>query len=228
MAVRSLRRSRIGRSLIATRDNEAAARATALNTTRQKLTAFLISGAIAGFAGALFVVQQQGVNNGSFTTDIDIALFTMVVIGGLGSLPGVIVGAFAVWAATYFLPAGWADLVNGGGILLLLIFLPEGLSGIMYRVRDVLLGLVARRRHMSPTGLLLADATEGQIGEDLLVSTATEVAEHLEAAVAVGDDGVLASTVGPSASGPGAGGTSPTVSSEATESTGEARHPPSP
>ena len=51
MAVRSLRRSRIGRSLIATRDNEAAARATALNTTRQKLTAFLISGAIAGFAG---------------------------------------------------------------------------------------------------------------------------------------------------------------------------------
>ncbi len=51
MAVRSLRRSRIVRSLIATRDNEAAARATALNTTRQKLTAFLISGAIAGFAG---------------------------------------------------------------------------------------------------------------------------------------------------------------------------------
>jgi branched-chain amino acid transport system permease protein len=174
MAVRSLRRSRIGRSLIATRDNEAAARATGLNTARQKLTAFAISGAIAGFAGALFVVQSEGVNNGSFTPDIDIALFTMVVIGGLGSLPGVVLGAVAVWGAQYFLPAGWADLVNGGGILLLLIFLPEGLGGVMYRARDTLLGLVARRRHMTNTGLHLPDdaVLDGQVGDGVLVSTA--------------------------------------------------------
>lgn len=176
MAVRSLRRSRIGRGLIATRDNEAAARAAALNTTRQKLTAFLISGAIAGFAGALFVVQQQGVNNGSFTADIDIALFTMVVIGGLGSLPGVILGAFAVWAATYFLPAGWAALVNGGGILLLLIFLPEGLGGIMYRARDALLAVVARRRHMTPLGLIQPiEGPEGGLGPDVLGTTTVQV-----------------------------------------------------
>ncbi len=194
MAVRSLRRSHVGRSLIATRDNEAAARASALNTTRQKLTAFVISGAIAGFAGALFVVQQQGVNNGSFTTDVNIALFTMVVIGGLGSLPGVVVGAFAVWAATYFLPSGWAQLINGGAILFLLIVLPEGLSGIMYKVRDVLLALVAHRRHMTPTGLLLAGATDGQVGEGTLVATATEAAAHLESAVLAGDGTVLEDT----------------------------------
>jgi hypothetical protein len=149
MGVRSLRKSRTGRGLIATRDNEPAARATALNTTRQKLTAFVISGAIAGFAGALFVVQQQGVNNGSFTADTDIALFTMVVIGGLGSQTGVVVGAFAVWSATYFLPAGWALLVNGGGILFLLFFLPEGLGGLMYRIRGLLLYGVAKRRGMA-------------------------------------------------------------------------------
>ena len=172
MAVRSLRRSRIGRSLIATCDNEAAARATALNTTRQKLTAFLISGAIAGFAGALFVVQQQGVNNGSFTADIDIAMFTMVVIGGLGSVPGVVVGAFAVWAATYFLPSGWADLVNGGGILLLLLFLPEGLGGIIYRARDWVLSLAARRRRLTARGLLVGEGANGQVGEPILVSAA--------------------------------------------------------
>ena len=164
LAVRSLRRSRTGRSLIATRDNEPAARATALNTTRQKLTAFVISGAIAGFAGALFVVQQQGVNNGSFTADIDIALFTMVVIGGLQSLPGVILGAAAVWSATYFLPAGWAALVNGGGILLILIFFPEGLGGLMYRLRGLLLWQVAARRGMAGGALgaqLKADETMG-------------------------------------------------------------------
>jgi branched-chain amino acid transport system permease protein len=209
MAVRSLRRSRIGRSLIATRDNEAAARATALNTTRQKLTAFAISGAIAGFAGALFVVQAQGVNNGSYTADIDIALFTMVVIGGLGSLPGVIVGAIAVWSAMYFLPAGWAEIVNGFGILLLLIFLPEGLGGVMYRVRDALLGLVAGRRHMTRAGLRIGDEMpQGQVGEGILVSTAAVAAEHLEAAALAGASGdVLPPEPSPSRSGAGGGPT---------------------
>ncbi len=226
MAVRSLRRSRIGRSLIATRDNEAAARATALNTTRQKLTAFLISGAIAGFAGAMFVVQQQGVNNGSFTADIDIALFTMVVIGGLGSLPGVVIGAFAVWAATYFLPAGWALLVNGGGILLLLIFLPEGLGGIMYRLRDALLGLVARRRGMTPLGLIQQiEELDGQIGEDLLVERAAVATEHLEEATEGGaHEGVLATS--PTLGGPGAGGIASTVTQET--SAGERAERPGP
>jgi len=213
MAVRSLRRSRIGRGLIATRDNEAAARASALNTTRQKLTAFLISGAIAGFAGCLFVVNQQGVNNGSFSPDIDIALFTMVVIGGLGSLPGVVVGAFAVWGAQYFLPPGWADLVNGGGILLLLIFLPEGLGGVMYRGRDAMLSLVARRRHMTNTGLRRGDdATDGQVGEGILVSTAAVAAEHLETATGAGSTGgALPDPPVPSRTGYGGGPT--TVSS---------------
>jgi branched-chain amino acid transport system permease protein len=186
MAVRSLRRSRIGRSLIATRDNEAAARATALNTTRQKLTAFLISGAIAGFAGALFVVQQQGVNNGSYTADIDIAMFTMVVIGGLGSLPGVVIGAFAVWAATYFLPSGWAALVSGGGILLLLLVLPEGLGGIIYRARDRVFTLAARRRGMTVHGLDLDDRAQEQVAEPVLVSAAA--ARSLEHAIATGSD----------------------------------------
>jgi hypothetical protein len=165
LGVRRLRESKTGRNLIATRDNEAAARATALNTTRQKLIAFLISGAIAGFAGALFVVQQQGVNNGSFTADTDIALFSMVVIGGLGSVPGVVVGAIAVWSAMYFLPAGWAQLVNGGGILLLLVVLPVGLSGVMYNLRGLLLYKVAARRGLA-TGPMAAqlrsnDSLEG-------------------------------------------------------------------
>jgi branched-chain amino acid transport system permease protein len=152
-AVRSLRQSGMGRALIATRDNEPAARAVALNTTRNKLVAFAVSGAIAGFAGALFAIQQQGVNSGSFSADTDIALFSMVVIGGLGSLPGVIVGAAAVWSALYFLPSGYAALVNGGGILLLLLFLPEGIGGLLYLGRDALLRVVARRRGIVAAGI---------------------------------------------------------------------------
>ena len=153
LAVRSLRQSRTGRDLIATRDNEPAARAAAVNTTRHKLLAFAISGGIAGFAGSLFAVQQQGINSGSFTADINITMFSMVVIGGLGSMPGVILGAVVVWGAQYYLPAGYAQFVNGLGILLLLLFLPEGIGGLLNRGRDQLLRVVARRRGITAAGI---------------------------------------------------------------------------
>lgn len=161
LAVRSLRQSTTGRALIATRDNEPAARAAAVNTTRQKLIAFAVSGGIAGFAGALFAVQQRGIDSGSFTADTDIALFSMVVIGGLGSLPGVVLGAVAVWSAQYFLPSGYALLVNGLGILLLLLFLPEGIGGLLYTARDRLLRLVARRRRIRVAGIWRGDVEAG-------------------------------------------------------------------
>jgi branched-chain amino acid transport system permease protein len=171
LAVRSLRSSRTGRAIVGTRDNEAAARAVGVNGARLKLTAFLVSGAIAGLAGALFVVQQDGVNSGSFTADINVTLFSMVVIGGLGSLPGVVIGAIVVWGATYFLPSGYAALVNGGGILLLLIFLPEGIGGLLYSLRDRLLRLVARRRALAVPGLFepapLGAGTDGASGTEV-------------------------------------------------------------
>jgi len=153
-AVRSLRRSRTGSAMIATRDNEAAAKAVALDTIRMKLTAFLVSGAIAGFAGALFVVHQRGVNNGSFSPDIDIALFLMVVVGGLGSVTGVVIGAVYVWSTQYYLHGGWSLVASGFGILLLLVILPEGLGGLLYGVRDRLLQIVALRRGISVPGVL--------------------------------------------------------------------------
>jgi len=153
-AVRSLRRSRIGSAMIATRDNEAAAKAVALDTIRMKLTAFLVSGAIAGLAGALFVVHQRGVNNGSFSPDIDIALFLMVVVGGLGSVTGVVIGAVYVWSTQYYLHGGWSLVASGFGILLLLVILPEGLGGLLYGVRDRLLQIVALRRGISVPGVL--------------------------------------------------------------------------
>ena len=158
-AVRSLRRSRTGRALIAIRDNEAAAQAAGINTTWLKLVAFLISGAIAGLAGSIFVIHQRGVNAGSFSADIDIALFSMVVIGGLGSMPGVVLGAIYVWSAQYFLHGGWTFIASGAGILILLMFLPEGLGGLVYLGRDALLRQVAKRRRIIVPSLL-ADAAE--------------------------------------------------------------------
>ena len=146
IAAKNLRKSHTGRVLIAVRDNEVQAEANTMNTTRLKLTAFVISGAIAGFAGGVYVMTQNGLNTDSFDAAVSIKLFSMVVIGGLGSLPGAIMGAVYVRSAEFFLPPAYSLLASGLGILLLLIFLPEGLGGLMYRVRDMFLRKVADRR----------------------------------------------------------------------------------
>ena len=153
-SVKGLRASHTGRALIAVRDNETAAEAVTLDTTRLKLTAFLVSGAIAGFAGSLYVVHQSGLNSDSFSADVSLRLFSMVVIGGLGSLPGAILGAVYIRGVEFFLPPAYALLASGMGILLLLLFLPEGLGGLVYSVRDGFLRRVAKRRGILVPSLL--------------------------------------------------------------------------
>lgn len=153
-ATRNLRKSHTGRVLIAVRDNEIQAEANTMNTTRLKLQAFVISGAIAGFAGGVYVLTQNGLNTDSYDAAISIKLFSMVVIGGLGSLPGAIMGAVYVRSAEFFLPPAYSLLASGFGILFLLLFLPEGLGGLVYRVRDAFLRRVAARRGILVPSLL--------------------------------------------------------------------------
>jgi branched-chain amino acid transport system permease protein len=128
--VRNLRASRVGRVIIAVRDNETNAEAATINSTAIKLLAFAISGGIAGFAGALYVVNQQGLFADAFGPDVSIRLFSMVVIGGLGSLPGALLGATYIRGTEFFLPAEYELLASGFGVLLLLMFLTEGLGGV--------------------------------------------------------------------------------------------------
>jgi branched-chain amino acid transport system permease protein len=164
-AARNLRNSRTGRALIAVRDNEPAAQSTSLNVPFLKLTAFAISGAIAGLAGGLYVLASNGLNTDSFGPDVSLRLFTMVVIGGLGSLPGAILGAVYVKSLEYFVGGGWALLASGGGILLILLVLPGGLGAGMYRVRDEMLRWIAKRRGLIVPSLL-ADSRQEEIVED--------------------------------------------------------------
>jgi branched-chain amino acid transport system permease protein len=150
----NLRRSRTGRALIAIRDNQLAAESVSIDTTRVKLLAFVISGAMAGFAGSVYALHQKGVFTGSFDPEVSVRLFSMVVIGGLGSLPGAVLGAAYVRGAESLLPAGWELLASGFGILLLLMFLPEGLGGLLYAFRDGILRRVAKRRGLVVPSLL--------------------------------------------------------------------------
>ena len=151
LAAGALRRSRAGRAMVAVRDNEAASAAVSISPLRVKLAAFAISGAMAGLAGALYVTYQHGLHADAFSPEVGLRVFSMVVIGGLGSLSGAVLGAFYVRGAEFFLPAGWSLLASGAGLLVLLLTLPGGLGEIVYRLRDAFLRRVALRRGLSPT-----------------------------------------------------------------------------
>ncbi len=153
VAARNLRRARTGRVLIGTRDNEAAAAAFGVNVTRAKLTAFAASGFLAAFAGGLYVHHQQSLGITPYQPEESLRVFAMVVIGGLGSLPGALVGAAYVQGLDSFraefpraLQPFVALLGTGLGGLVVLTVLPGGLGGLIYAGRDRALRWAARRR----------------------------------------------------------------------------------
>jgi branched-chain amino acid transport system permease protein len=159
--------------LIATRDNVPGTQSMSINTTRAKLTAFAISGAIAGAAGALYVLHQTAFKSDAFSPDISLRLFSMVVIGGLSSLPGAIMGAAYIKGAEFFLRGGWATIASGAGIVGLLLVLPEGLGGFLYVVRDGALRRIANRRGLVVPSLVAdvrVETEEAPVALDLALA----------------------------------------------------------
>ena len=138
------KRSRFGRLLSATREDAAAARAVGVSVYRQRLIAFVLSGALAGFAGGLYV-HLLPVNTESVYLDLTFITLAMLVIGGATSLWGAVVGALVVSAVDSFLaeaesgihvfgqsldlPAGTRIVVVGALMALVLILRPAGLTG---------------------------------------------------------------------------------------------------
>jgi branched-chain amino acid transport system permease protein len=136
-------RSRYGRLLRATREDDAAARAVGASVYRQRLIAFTISGALCGLAGGLYV-HLLPLNTESVYLDLTFITLAMLVIGGATSLWGAVVGALAVSAldsslavaenGTSFLgwhidlPAGTREIVVGALMAVVLILRPSGLT----------------------------------------------------------------------------------------------------
>jgi branched-chain amino acid transport system permease protein len=145
---RNLRKARIGRVLIGVRDNEVQARTLGVRITRAKLSAFAVSGFLAAVAGGLYAYHQQSLRADRFPPELSVLMFSMVVIGGMGSMSGAILGAIYIRGIQYFLPAQFQLLVTGVGLLVLLLFFPGGLGQILYNVRDGYLRWVAGRRSL--------------------------------------------------------------------------------
>jgi branched-chain amino acid transport system permease protein len=164
VAVRSLRASRVGRVLIAVRDNEKAAQSYGISQARAKLMTFAISGMIAGLAGALYTIQQQvdpGSSANAYAPGASLQVFSMVVIGGLGSVPGALLGAIYVRWAILNLSAQVALLATGAGLLFMLLIIPGGLGRVLYSLRDAALRWYAERQGILVPSLL-ADRREAE------------------------------------------------------------------
>jgi branched-chain amino acid transport system permease protein len=146
VAVRGLRTTRTGRVLIGARENEHAAESYGIDARRAVVIAFSVSGFISGVAGALFIHQQRALDLANFQPEAALRVFSMVVVGGLGSMSGAIAGAVYVQGINWFLPSEWSFLATGVGMLLVLMLLPGGLGGAMGDARDAALRWFARRR----------------------------------------------------------------------------------
>jgi len=145
LATRGIRRSRTGRVIIAVRENERAAQSYSIPVVRAKLTAFVISGVLAGIGGALFTHLTQSFSVTSYGTSESFAVFTSAVIGGLGSLGGAVLGAVYLRGIRWFVPSQeWQLLSTGAGVLLVLLILPGGLGGLWITIRDVCVRLLTR------------------------------------------------------------------------------------
>ena len=126
-----LLRSRFGHALVGIRHNEQRMRAAGYDTFAYKLASFVIAGALAGVAGFLFAVQHGYVNPEILAWHQSGNALLMVILGGIGSLAGAVLGAFSfVLLAEGFqsLTKHW-QLLMGGFIILAVAFLPQGLAG---------------------------------------------------------------------------------------------------
>jgi branched-chain amino acid transport system permease protein len=136
---RRLANSRIGRAWNAMREDEQVADAMGINTTRFKLLAFATGGAIGSLGGALFAVSLGSVTPASFEVLVSITALAVVILGGLGSLPGVVTGALVLIGLPGLLREfeEYRLLIYGGTLVAIMILRPQGLIPNVRRTREL-------------------------------------------------------------------------------------------
>jgi branched-chain amino acid transport system permease protein len=152
-AMNRLRDSRLGRAWMAIREDETAADCTGVNPVSTKLLAFALGASFSGFAGSVYAAKLQAITPGAFEFQVSIMLLCMVVLGGAGSIRGVVLGAMlitvfdrVVLSQTTFLVRGlgrtlgvpalvsvdltlWRWFFFGLGLVLVMLLRPQGLAG---------------------------------------------------------------------------------------------------
>jgi branched-chain amino acid transport system permease protein len=127
-----IRHSVLGRAMIATKDSEIAAEQSGVDTVRTKLLAFMIGAIYAGLAGCLYASSIRFISPDSFSGTQAILLMTMLIVGGMGSIAGCVIGAVALTLlpeALRFL-GQWYLVLYGLGVIVVIVLAPGGLASI--------------------------------------------------------------------------------------------------
>ena len=154
MINRRLQNSRIGRAWEAIREDEMAARAMGINTTRIKLLAFAMGASFGGIAGGMFSAIQGFISPESFVLNESVMVLAMVVLGGMGNIIGVVIGAvllsfvpeilrytvepvqMALFGKMWIEPEVLRMLLFGFAMVLMMLFRPAGLLPSAVRKRE--------------------------------------------------------------------------------------------
>ncbi|MEK6191402.1 MAG: branched-chain amino acid ABC transporter permease [Chloroflexota bacterium] len=134
-----LKHSRTGRAWNAMREDEDVAQATGVNIVNYKLLAFAMGAAIGCLGGAVYATHLQSVFPGAFSIQVSITALAVVIVGGMGSIPGMILGALALIGLPELLRefAEFRLLVYGAVLVLMMLLRPEGLFPDVARRREL-------------------------------------------------------------------------------------------
>jgi branched-chain amino acid transport system permease protein len=139
--------SNTGRAIMSIREDDIAARNLGINVLKYKLITMGVSCFIAGVAGSFFAHFSMFINSGIFDVDETVVMITMVVIGGMGTVVGPVLGAIAltILPEVFRSLADYRELIYGGALILAVLFAPGGLAGIRFSRRHKNAGTVPMR-----------------------------------------------------------------------------------
>ena len=125
--------SRFGRGLVALRDAEVAAEASGVQKAPRLLSVFLVSGALAGVAGALFATLQSYITPDAFTFDLSVLFFIAILIGGRGSVLGPLLATLLLTALPEFAAplVAWSTFLYAALLLLIVLLAPGGIAALL-------------------------------------------------------------------------------------------------
>ena len=135
-------KSRVGRAFLAIRENPVAAGGIGIDVRKYKVTAFAISAVYTGFAGAMYAHFVGYINPETFTSSQSVLFMTMLLFGGMGNFAGPIIGSLVITILneTIQVLGSYRMLVYGAFIIIVLLFLPRGISGILDVIKDAITG----------------------------------------------------------------------------------------
>jgi branched-chain amino acid transport system permease protein len=134
-----LKHSRTGRAWNAMREDEDVAEATGVNIVNYKLLAFALGASVGCLGGAIFATHLGSVYPGTFDVLVSITVLSIIILGGMGSIPGVVIGSLVLIGLPELLRefAEFRLLVYGGVLVVMMIARPEGLLPDVTRRREL-------------------------------------------------------------------------------------------